>query len=252
MTISIISKHYVNRIPAHRLILSSATEFFYTMFTTPLEDQSKEEIAIADIDGATLDAVVKCFYTGDIEISEQNIEALLAAASFLLFPYLEEKCTDFLAQPGLVNKSNCFGIWALAKSYAFDDLKEIALPYVLDNFAEVVKSDGFRQLNKSDLMELVENDEIAVDSEKVVFNAIVDWIQFDLNKRKIEFPDIIRGVRLHLLPSPVSPIHKPILNQILIDFFSQFIFKRVLSVCQQLECVDTFIALNDSMNFDKR
>lgn len=178
------------------------------MFTTSLEGQTNGEISIGGNDGATLDTVVKCFYTGQIDINEENVEALLAAASFLLFPYLEEKCTEYLAQLGQVNESNCLGIWALARSYAFEDLKEIAFPYVLDNFPEVVKTDDFHRLNKVDLMELLANDYLAVDSEEEVFNAVDDWVLFDAATRKIEFPNLLASVRLHLLSSSVSFAHE--------------------------------------------
>lgn len=178
------------------------------MFTAPWREQSKDEITISGIDGATLASVVKCFYTGEIEIDEKNVEALLVAASFLLFPHLEAKCTDFLRQPDLVNESNCLGIWTLARSYAFEDLKEIAFPFVIDNFAELVGNEDFHGMNKSDLMELLENDELVVDSEEDVFNAVVDWVEFDSAKRKTDFADLVRGVRLHLLSSSVSSIHR--------------------------------------------
>lgn len=190
------------------MILSTATDYFYTLFTTALGDQTKGEIKIANIDGATLDKVVKCFYTGNIEISVENVEALLAAASFLLFPYLQEKCTEFLGRPGIVNIVNCVGIWAIARLYEYEDLKELTFPFILRHFREIVACEEFLRLKKSDLKELLENNELQVGSEEDVFNAIVDWAQFDLAERKTEFPDLVRCARLHLLPSAVSSAQK--------------------------------------------
>lgn len=115
------------------------------MFTTALGNQTKSEIKIANIDGATLDKVVKCFYTGNIEISVENVEALLAAASFLLFPYLQEKCTEFLARPGIVNIVNCVGIWAIARLYEYEDLKELTFPFILRHFREIVACEELKK-----------------------------------------------------------------------------------------------------------
>lgn len=184
------------------------------MFTTPWEEQSKDEIVISGIDGTTLDSIVKCFYTGEIDINEQNVEALLAAASFLLFPHLEEKCTDFLRKPELVNELNCLEIWALARRYAFNDLTDIAFPFVLDNFSDLVESENFYRLNKSDLIELLENDELVVDSEEDVFNAVTKWVEFDSSKRKTDFADLVRCVRLHLLSSSVSSTQKHLMYSV--------------------------------------
>lgn len=150
---------------------------------------------------------MKCFYTEEIEINEENVEALLAAASFLEFPFLSERCFEFLARPGLVNKSNCLGFWALAHSYELKDLTELAFPFVLRHFLEIVQYNDFQRLICVVLKELLENDALQVHSEEDVFNAIIDWVEFDSINRKANFPVLIRCVRLHLLPSTVSPIN---------------------------------------------
>lgn len=150
---------------------------------------------------------MKCFYTGQIEVNEQNVEALLAAASFLLFPYLEEKCTEFLAGRGILNKLNCVGFWALARSYDFKDLGELTVTFVLRHFLEIVQYDDFQRLICAVLKELVEHDALQVDSEEDVFNAVIKWVQFDSINRKPDFLALVACVRLHLLPSTVSPIY---------------------------------------------
>lgn len=171
---------------------------------TPIQEQDKTEININDIDGKTLESMIRCFYTGHIDIDEDNVLDLLVAASFLIFPHLERKCISFLVQPEIVNKSNCVAIWAMAKRYTFYDLQVFTFPIVLRNFLTVVKTEDFVLLNRHDLLELLENDDVLSFSEQEIFKALVSWVRYDLNKRKSMFPDLVQVVRIPLLSETVS------------------------------------------------
>lgn len=159
---------------------------------------------IGDIDGETLQSVVECIYTKKVDVNEENVDSLLAAASFFLFPHLEHKCTEYLALPGILNESNSVGVYDIAIKYAFAPLKESAFAFICDNFLEVIKHDEFLRLSKAGLVELLKIDYIAIDSEEQMFNALVKWVKFDLDQRKLQFPELVRLVRLDSLKRTVS------------------------------------------------
>lgn len=185
-------------------MLCAATEFFHGLLTTPMLEQDQSEIQMITFSGAILEQVVHYCYSGLIEINAENIEELLAASSFLMFPYMQEKCTEYLAQPGVVDVSNCLGIWLLATRYSYQQLKAFATRIIFEKILEVVQSAEFVHLNKQELLEILSSSEIAVDSEEEVFNALVHWIEFDLAERAIMFADLVRVVRVKRLKFSVS------------------------------------------------
>lgn len=184
---------------------------------------------VKNISGATLQNVIHFFYTGNIEINTQNAESLLAAASLLLSPKLERKCTDFFEQPGIIDASNCIGIWAIARKYAFHELKTVASQAIYEQFLEVSKNGEFLRLDDAHLVELLGSDKMNITSEEDVFNAIVDWVQFKVDERKLLFPKIVAAVRIHQL------------NE-------KFMLRNVFTACKRFECLDTMDELCEVKN----
>ena len=52
------------RIPAHRLILSSVSEYFRAMFNSDLIEASQDEVNLNHIDPEALENLVSYMYTG--------------------------------------------------------------------------------------------------------------------------------------------------------------------------------------------
>ena len=51
-------------IPAHRLVLSSVSDYFAAMFTHDVQEANKEEIELKGLDAAALKACIQYIYTG--------------------------------------------------------------------------------------------------------------------------------------------------------------------------------------------
>lgn len=187
------------------MVLYKVSPFFDRLFKSTINGQEQNEFVIGDIDGTILRSVIEYIYTERIDVNEENVELLLAAASFFLFPQLEHKCTDFLVLPGVLNESNCVEIFDIAFKYAFVRLQEAALAFILDHFAEVISNhDKYLRLSKPGLVQLLKCDYIAADSEEKIFNALVKWVQFDVTMRKPDFPELVRLIRLNSLTRSVS------------------------------------------------
>lgn len=60
---------------------------------------------------------------------------------------------------------------------------------------------AFTALNKELLLELLHNDELAVDSEEDVLAAVVDWVGADPDSRMEDLPDLASAVRVEQLPA---------------------------------------------------
>lgn len=53
------------RIPAHRLVLSVASDYFAAMFTNDVREAKMEEVKMKDVDAEALSALVHYAYTGE-------------------------------------------------------------------------------------------------------------------------------------------------------------------------------------------
>ena len=54
------------RLPAHRLVLSAASDYFAAMFTNDVREATMEEIKMKDVDPDALAAIVNFAYTGNL------------------------------------------------------------------------------------------------------------------------------------------------------------------------------------------
>ena len=56
------------RLPAHRLVLSAASDYFAAMFTNDVREATMEEIKMKDVDPDALAAIVNFAYTGNLKL----------------------------------------------------------------------------------------------------------------------------------------------------------------------------------------
>ncbi|KAJ8681151.1 hypothetical protein QAD02_016938 [Eretmocerus hayati] len=185
------------RIPAHRIVLSANCEYFAAMFTNPLRETTENEIELKEVDGNALWTLVKYFYTGTIDLLEDNVEALLSTASLLQLNYIVEICCQFLIKQ--LHPSNCLGIKKFADIHNCPNLMKTANTYINDNFMEVIWNQEFFHLSADDVANLLQSDDLNVSSEEYVLDALLRWLEHDPNNRKSEASRLLAFVKLPLL-----------------------------------------------------
>ncbi|XP_033920717.1 kelch-like protein 5 isoform X1 [Melopsittacus undulatus] len=117
------------RIPAHRLVLSSVSDYFAAMFTNDVREARQEEIKMEGVEPNALWALVQYAYTGRLELKEDNIECLLSTACLLQLSQVVEACCKFLMKQ--LHPSNCLGIRSFADAQGCTDLHKVAHNYTM-------------------------------------------------------------------------------------------------------------------------
>lgn len=84
-------------------------------------ERTQEAVQLHDIDAVALKHLVDYIYTGEITITEQNVQMLLTASSLLQMHSVREACCRFLLRQ--LHPSNCLGI----RSFAGKDLTTSSL-----------------------------------------------------------------------------------------------------------------------------
>lgn len=97
-----------------------------------MKEANQSVVTIQEVNGDILQSLVSFCYTGQIAIDDQNVDGILAAASFMEFIEIERFCEEFYID--LLSYKNCLGLWLLADQYNLEELKEKAKIKIMDTF----------------------------------------------------------------------------------------------------------------------
>ncbi|XP_043918874.1 kelch-like protein 5 isoform X2 [Protopterus annectens] len=185
------------RIPAHRLVLSSVSDYFAAMFTNDVREAKQEEIKMEGVDPNALWALVQYAYTGRLELKEDTIECLLSTACLLQLSQVVEACCGFLMKQ--LHPSNCLGIRSFADAQGCTDLHKVAHNFTMEHFMEVIKNQEFLLLPSSEISKLLASDDMNIPNEETILNALLSWVRHDLEERKKDLSKLLAYIRLPLL-----------------------------------------------------
>ncbi|XP_009486633.2 kelch-like protein 4 [Pelecanus crispus] len=187
------------KIPAHRLVLSAVSDYFAAMFTNDVREAKQEEIKMEGVDPDALKALVRYAYTGILELKEDTIESLLAAACLLQLSQVIEVCCNFLMKQ--LHPSNCLGIRSFGDAQGCTELLKVAHTYTMEHFTEVIKNQEFLLLPANEIAKLLSSDDINVPDEEAIFQALMMWVRHDLQNRQRDLGMLLSYIRLPLLPA---------------------------------------------------
>lgn len=185
----------------HKTVLAAFSPYFKVMFTGNLAESRQSKVSINGVDPATFRLLIDYAYTSEIQINNQNVQALLSTANLLEVLPVKEACCTFLERN--TEETNCLGIHCFAEAHACSELQDKTKEYILDSFTTVVNHDEFLNITSSKLIEFISDDNLNVDNEEIVFEAVLKWLQHDLPEREKELSKIMGHVRLAQL-SPYS------------------------------------------------
>ncbi|PIO25880.1 hypothetical protein AB205_0005760, partial [Aquarana catesbeiana] len=110
---------------------------------------------------------------------------------------VKQACCDFLESQ--LDPSNCLGIRDFAETHNCLDLMQAAEVYSQKHFPEVVQHEEFMLLQQEEVEKLIRCDEIQVDSEEPVFEAVLNWVKHNKQHREKSLSQLLQYVRMPLL-----------------------------------------------------
>lgn len=136
-------------------------------------------------------------YTGQIRVTEVTVCQLLPAATMFQVPNVIDACCAFLERQ--LDPTNAIGIAHFAEQHGCVELQKKANVFIERNFTQVCQEEEFLQLSAYQLIALIRRDELNVQEEREVYNAVLKWVKYDEDNRHCKMEHILGAVRCQFL-----------------------------------------------------
>ncbi|KAK9890689.1 hypothetical protein WA026_012041 [Henosepilachna vigintioctopunctata] len=176
---------------AHKVVLSSCSDYFRAMFTDNMLESHSNEIRLNGISAQGFLLVLEYAYTCKITLNLANVQNVLEAASHVQMLTLIETCSNYLETQ--IDLDNCADIATIAETYSLGMLKMEVYRFMNENLLAFSSTSEFYRLTHSQLETLLAYD-LPVDcSESEVLNIVLNWFYF--NSANVQVLDAVRIFR---------------------------------------------------------
>ncbi|XP_070536335.1 kelch-like protein 20 [Ptychodera flava] len=186
-----------HKFECHRNVLSACSPYFKAMFTTDLMESRNDEIVICNVNPQAVESVVNYIYTSKLNITEENVQAVLSAAHLFQMQAVIDACCKVMENH--LHASNCIGVYHFADMYSCIALKNTANRFLNENFMQVCEQEEFLQLSSDELLEVISREQLSVTSEEDIFEAAMNWINYDPDGRRTHLHPVLSSIRLGLI-----------------------------------------------------
>jgi len=136
--------------------------------------EGDKQIVLNDVSGVDFHKVLQFIYTGETELNEETVENILRAADLLKLTELTMFCVDYLTDR--VSTATCPRYWKLAEQMNLARLALACKRQCLKEFDTIGRSAELSSLSEAMMRELLEDDELVVESEVDVCETLMKWL----------------------------------------------------------------------------
>ncbi|CAI5474547.1 unnamed protein product [Closterium sp. Yama58-4] len=133
------------RFYAHRIALLASSDAFRAMFDGGYrEEKEAKDIEIPNISLPVFESMMRCIYTGAVEVRPEMAQDLLRAADQYLLETLKRLCEHAIAKDLTVE--NVANVYELAETYHAQSLRQMCVLFVLDHHEQMCNLPGYNAL----------------------------------------------------------------------------------------------------------
>ena len=149
-------------------------------------------------------------YSTKIEINAENIADILPTAHLLQMADIVKECKVWMGEH--ISNNNCFDFLRLAERYNIETVEAAITDFILKNFVEVSKMEGFIGISQQALCRYLSSDVLNTKiNEYLVYKVAKDWILKNNIRDATIICEIMSNVRFAFIP-PVT-----LSQQVLLD-----------------------------------
>ena len=183
--------------PVHKCILAVASEFFKRLFATNMKEKYQNFIEFkTEVRPEEMEIILYFIYGNSNISSSVNIYEVLKAADFLQIPDLIVFCKEYAKTH--LSEENVFIGREFAMQLNMLDVLSDCNAFISKNFFELSKQGKFLEIQPNEIGEILRlKDNTTLEED--FFDSIVNWVNHDLENRKIHFPKFFKLIKLHSL-----------------------------------------------------
>lgn len=189
----------------HKCVLATASQYFEAMFSGNFKESNENEILLKDVpDLPTFDMVLAGVYATPLHLDESNVLAVLRISNLLQFSRIEHQCWDFIVKR-MDDPDNSHEVLSLADQLGQKRVYSQALTRVAYNFRQLrLVEPAFQEQDQQLLFKILSSDDLRVNSERDVVEALLHWLNYDRKGRLRHLPQLIKAIRVPLLTKEVK------------------------------------------------
>nr|VZI48610.1 unnamed protein product [Spirometra erinaceieuropaei] len=182
---------------AHRIILAARIPSLRAALSGAL-GKDNSVLKWPTVPLSLANSLLQYVYTGQLEVTQANAMGIVMFAKMMRLSDLENWGVQFMSNR--VNLENLASTWGFAKSMRMGSLMETCINLMQAQFRSFVSSDLFIRLPADTVLALLRNDNLSVDSEEAVFEAISSWVgagdkDCDNERLRLHAPEMLKEVR---------------------------------------------------------
>ena len=198
----------VQRIPAHKFVLSIGSAVFDAMFNGGMATTSSE-VELTDVEPAAFIALLRFLYTDEVSIGPETVMTTLYTAKKYAVPALEKACVDFLKRN--LSSDNAFMLLTQARLFDEPQLAALCLETIDKNTSEALAAEGFTDIDLETLCVVLERDTLGI-RECKLFTAVGRWAEAECVRQNLPLtPENQReclGRSLQLIRFPLMTVEE--------------------------------------------
>jgi len=181
----------------HKIMMAACSDYFKGMLIHDSLEARHNKVCLQHVSPLAIEAIIDFCYTSSISLNTETVQEVLVAASILQIHEVQNLCVKFIEHR--VDTSNCLGVLLIADRCNIPDLFQTTFNFCLDKFEQIVDEKEFLQLDCSWLTRLISSDQLNVENEEKVFEAVLRWLSEDKGARLSEIDTIMPHVRFSLI-----------------------------------------------------
>ncbi|KAJ5071245.1 pep-cterm sorting domain-containing protein [Anaeramoeba ignava] len=163
----------------NKSILSCRNDYFQALFRSKMKEFQESKVKFNDINGKSMEIILKYIYTGILEIDPENaIQTLIDSKKLLL----EDPITIFLINfiKNHLDIWNVIDVLYLANELMIYDLADDCLNFIYENLILLNQSNEIVKLEEENFLKILKKDTFSI-SEMELFNMIIKWADYHLS-----------------------------------------------------------------------
>ncbi|XP_031628460.1 BTB/POZ domain-containing protein 3-like isoform X1 [Contarinia nasturtii] len=160
------------RIPAHKLLLTTASDVFAAMFTEFWPEQN--EVKIVDAPAAAFEEFLQFFYLSKVKLTMDNIDKVMYLGDKYNISECMNVCTKYLRQN--LSYDNLFLAYELAIRFNQNCLKSFCELMIAIDTKAILSSNDFLQYDKEIIGYILKMNTLSC-TEAELFDAVMAWVQ---------------------------------------------------------------------------